>query len=251
MRAVVDKSPKGFGKEPAKFRYDVCFLKPSVTAKQVAGSRSDEGGRGSHLGRHGRRLLLEAHEQGHLEPLEPGGFVAGLPADDDPELEHDDEAARAPRRGDSLTDGTAIDPRRCSPVSMRRIMLSATLVASCPGRPPIAFGEAALLRPRGRPAPSRRRGADHPHDDVLRGRWSTRGRRCVMSGNRTWDPMAWVHPLDDEGRARSERLDHGQGPRDFERGDPWPAHPRRGGFLRRLAPVADVGTRPQRTASPA
>jgi uncharacterized protein (DUF1697 family) len=35
MRAVVDRAPKGFGKEPTKFRYDVCFLKSSVTAKQV------------------------------------------------------------------------------------------------------------------------------------------------------------------------------------------------------------------------
>ena len=35
MRAIVDKAPKGFGSEPAKYRYDVCFLKPSLTAKQV------------------------------------------------------------------------------------------------------------------------------------------------------------------------------------------------------------------------
>lgn len=38
MRTVVDKAPKGFGQEPAKYRYDVCFLKPSVTAKQVVAS---------------------------------------------------------------------------------------------------------------------------------------------------------------------------------------------------------------------
>jgi uncharacterized protein (DUF1697 family) len=35
MRAVVDRAPKGFGKEPTRFRYDVCFLKPTATAKQV------------------------------------------------------------------------------------------------------------------------------------------------------------------------------------------------------------------------
>jgi len=35
MRAIVDKAPKGFGRSPATYRYDVCFLKPSVTAKQV------------------------------------------------------------------------------------------------------------------------------------------------------------------------------------------------------------------------
>jgi uncharacterized protein (DUF1697 family) len=38
MRSVVDKAPEGFGWEPAKYRYDVCFLKPSVTAKQVVAS---------------------------------------------------------------------------------------------------------------------------------------------------------------------------------------------------------------------
>ena len=35
MRSVVDNAPKGFGTQPAKYRYDVCFLKPSTTAKQV------------------------------------------------------------------------------------------------------------------------------------------------------------------------------------------------------------------------
>jgi uncharacterized protein (DUF1697 family) len=35
MRAVVDRAPKGFGSEPSKYRYDVCFLKPGTTSKQV------------------------------------------------------------------------------------------------------------------------------------------------------------------------------------------------------------------------
>jgi uncharacterized protein (DUF1697 family) len=38
MRAVVDKAPKGFGQEPAKYRYDVLFLKSPLTAKQVVAS---------------------------------------------------------------------------------------------------------------------------------------------------------------------------------------------------------------------
>jgi uncharacterized protein (DUF1697 family) len=38
MRAVVEKAPKGFGTQPAKYRYDVCFLKPALTAKQVVAS---------------------------------------------------------------------------------------------------------------------------------------------------------------------------------------------------------------------
>ncbi|MGH7541643.1 MAG: DUF1697 domain-containing protein [Gemmatimonadota bacterium] len=35
MRAVVERRPKGFGGEPAMYRYDVCFLKAGTTAKQV------------------------------------------------------------------------------------------------------------------------------------------------------------------------------------------------------------------------
>lgn len=33
MRAVVHRAPKGFGAEPAKYRYDVIFLKEPLTAK--------------------------------------------------------------------------------------------------------------------------------------------------------------------------------------------------------------------------
>ena len=33
MRAVVERAPKGFGAEPAKYRYDVIFLKEPLTAK--------------------------------------------------------------------------------------------------------------------------------------------------------------------------------------------------------------------------
>ena len=32
MRAIVDRTPKGFGTEPAKYRYDVVFLKEPLTA---------------------------------------------------------------------------------------------------------------------------------------------------------------------------------------------------------------------------
>ncbi len=33
MRAIVDRAPKGFGTQPAKYRYDVIFLKEPLTAK--------------------------------------------------------------------------------------------------------------------------------------------------------------------------------------------------------------------------
>ena len=33
MRAVVGRAPPGFGAEPSRFRYDVIFLKPPLTAR--------------------------------------------------------------------------------------------------------------------------------------------------------------------------------------------------------------------------
>jgi uncharacterized protein (DUF1697 family) len=33
MRAIVDGAPKGFGADPARYRYDVTFLKPPLTSK--------------------------------------------------------------------------------------------------------------------------------------------------------------------------------------------------------------------------
>ena len=35
MRAIVDRAPKGFGSELAKYRYDVLFLKEPLTAKEA------------------------------------------------------------------------------------------------------------------------------------------------------------------------------------------------------------------------
>jgi uncharacterized protein (DUF1697 family) len=40
MRAIVDRAPKGFGTEPSKYRYDVIFLKPPLTAKTAMKSLS-------------------------------------------------------------------------------------------------------------------------------------------------------------------------------------------------------------------
>jgi uncharacterized protein (DUF1697 family) len=38
MRAIVDKAPKGFGTEPAKYLYDVVFLKDPLTARKAMAS---------------------------------------------------------------------------------------------------------------------------------------------------------------------------------------------------------------------
>lgn len=40
MRAIVDRAPKGFGTQPSRYRYDVIFLKPPLTAKTAMKSVS-------------------------------------------------------------------------------------------------------------------------------------------------------------------------------------------------------------------
>jgi uncharacterized protein (DUF1697 family) len=40
MRAIVDRAPKGFGTEPTRYRYDVIFLKPPLTATNALKSVS-------------------------------------------------------------------------------------------------------------------------------------------------------------------------------------------------------------------
>jgi uncharacterized protein (DUF1697 family) len=38
MRAIVEKAPTGFGRQPATYRYDVIFLKEPLTARAAMGS---------------------------------------------------------------------------------------------------------------------------------------------------------------------------------------------------------------------
>ena len=44
LEAIVRKAPKGFGKEPERYRYDVIFLRPPLTAAQaIRAVRTKEG----------------------------------------------------------------------------------------------------------------------------------------------------------------------------------------------------------------
>ena len=45
MRAVVERAPKGFGADPAKYRSDVIFLKPPLTAQGRDEERPHQGRR--------------------------------------------------------------------------------------------------------------------------------------------------------------------------------------------------------------
>jgi uncharacterized protein (DUF1697 family) len=53
LAAVLAQAPKGFGEQPAKYRYDVIFLRPPVTAKQAMAAVSlKEGVDAAHAGKH-------------------------------------------------------------------------------------------------------------------------------------------------------------------------------------------------------
>ena len=92
MRAVVERAPKGFGAEPAKYRYDVDLPEGPADRKGRDEERAHEARRRRGTRGNGRALLLEAHREGHAEPAQPDRLVADLPQRDDPELEHHDEA---------------------------------------------------------------------------------------------------------------------------------------------------------------
>jgi uncharacterized protein (DUF1697 family) len=44
MQAIVDEAPKGFGRHPTEYRYDVAFLKPPLTAGQAMKSVTPKAG---------------------------------------------------------------------------------------------------------------------------------------------------------------------------------------------------------------
>ena len=94
MRAIVERAPEGFGSEPARYRYDVIFLKPPLTARGRAEERAHEARASTRLTpgpacSTSRRLISKAV----AEPAQQDRLLADLPEHDHPQLEHDDEAA--------------------------------------------------------------------------------------------------------------------------------------------------------------
>ena len=45
MQAIVARAPAGFGTQPARYRYDVIFLKPPLTAAAAIEERAHQAGR--------------------------------------------------------------------------------------------------------------------------------------------------------------------------------------------------------------
>ena len=93
MQGVVAGAPKGFGTQPAKYRYDADLPEGAAHGEDGHRGRADEPGRRHGARRHRRPVLLQADREGHGEPAEQDRLVAHLRERDDPQLEHDDQAA--------------------------------------------------------------------------------------------------------------------------------------------------------------
>ena len=109
LRAIVDKAPDGFGDDPDSYHSDVVFLRGGLSSRQAM--RVVELREGVDQAWAGTGVVYFAGERPpHPEPDEPHRRHPRVPADDDPQLEHDDEAA-APARGRSMTALDAFGPR--------------------------------------------------------------------------------------------------------------------------------------------
>ncbi|MGH2711749.1 MAG: DUF1697 domain-containing protein [Actinomycetota bacterium] len=98
MRSILEKAPKGFGAQPARFRSDVLFLKPPFKAAGGRQGHSDKGGRGSGVRRTWGALPLALDEQGNSEPSRPDLLLACVQEHDHPKLEHHGQARGADGR---------------------------------------------------------------------------------------------------------------------------------------------------------
>ncbi len=104
MRSVVADAPSGFGGDPARYRYDVIFLKSPLTA--AVALRDVPLKEGVDVAAAGNGVLYSpaTHEPRYPEPALTRGGHADVPAHDDPQLEHDDEA-RGARGGTGRLNG--------------------------------------------------------------------------------------------------------------------------------------------------
>ena len=93
MEQIVARAPKGFGAQPEKYRYDVVFLNPPLTAEAALAKVAHQAGRGRGARGRGRALFLAPDQQGGAEPAAARRLDADLQEHDDPQLAHDHDAA--------------------------------------------------------------------------------------------------------------------------------------------------------------
>ena len=96
LSAVVDGAPRGFGGDD--YRCDVIFLRKPLTAKRAFGLFDAKDGRRRAVAGQGRRLLLAPCREGLEQPALEHRRRPRVQGDDDPQLEHDDEAPHPARR---------------------------------------------------------------------------------------------------------------------------------------------------------
>ncbi len=119
-RRIVEGAPRGFGEDPATFRYNTVFLL-GVASEEAMAADHHARGRGRCLARRRRRLLPQLHRRGVEEPPRQDRGETHLRVAHHPQLEHDDEVAGVARRARGLgaqglgAQGVATPVRRPSP----------------------------------------------------------------------------------------------------------------------------------------
>ena len=95
MRAIIDRAPRGFGSQAARYRYDVFFLKEPLTAKAAIQHVSTNPAVDTAHAGPGVIYFLRLTAKGHGQPGDQVHGIPDLPARDQPQLEHDEAAGRA------------------------------------------------------------------------------------------------------------------------------------------------------------
>ena len=166
LRAIVDNAPDGFGDDPDSYHSDVVFLRGGLSSRQAMRVVELREGVDQAWAGTGVVYFAAGERPPHPEPDEPHRRHPRVPADDDPQLEHDDEAA-APARGRSMTALDAFGPRswaRPEATGFGRLPMSTHLVR--PDELALDGTWAFSMRPRarsgrtGRPVRQHRRVAD-------------------------------------------------------------------------------------------
>ena len=192
FRDVVEGARR-FGAAPVTYHSDVIFLKPPLTAKQAMRVVEPPRRRRPGLAGYRRGVLRSAERRADEEPDEHDRRHAGVPADDDPQLGHDDEAPRPARREAHdlivatplLRDGTFDSGARGLPAGSVR-----SWPRACPGPHAQELIDNDLDRP-GQHA--RRAGHRGPVAGARAGRW---GLDYCCGGTRTLQQACAAQELD-------------------------------------------------------
>ena len=93
LSAIVERAPRGFGKQPDKYRYDVIFLNAPLTAEDAMTKVPTKEGVDEARAGAGVLYFSRLDQQGGAEQARARRVAADLQGDDHPQLAHDHDPA--------------------------------------------------------------------------------------------------------------------------------------------------------------